>query len=66
MELTINDIANALQIIDTVTRRGAFSGEELSQVGMVRDRFAAFIRAAQEQAAAEVSSDPAETAVDKE
>ncbi len=53
MELTVNDIAAAVQVIDVATARGAIRGEELSQVGALRDRFAAFVRAAQEQAAAE-------------
>lgn len=52
MELNINDIAAAVQIIDVVTARGAIRGEELSQVGALRDKFAAFVRAAQEQQAA--------------
>jgi hypothetical protein len=43
MELTVNDIAAALKIIDVVTTRGAFTGEELSQVGALRDRFAQFV-----------------------
>ena len=64
MELNVNDIASALQIIDVVAKRGAFAGEELTQVGMLRDRLAAFVKAAQEQAAAEQekvdAADPAE------
>lgn len=61
MELNINDIAAAVQIIDVVTARGAIRGEELSQVGTLRDKFAAFVRAAQEQQAA---NDAAQEAVD--
>lgn len=49
MQLTINDIAAAVQIIDIVSARGAFRGEELSQVGALRDRYAAFVTAAQAQ-----------------
>jgi len=48
VQLTVNDIAAALQVIDIVTSRGAFRGEELSQVGALRDKFSAFVRAAQE------------------
>jgi len=59
MELTVNDIAAALQVIDVTTARGAIRGDELSQVGALRDRFAAFVRAAQEQAAAEQSTETA-------
>lgn len=57
MELTINDIAAVVQTIDVVTARGAIRGEELSQVGALRDRFAAFVRAAQEQAAAQQAAE---------
>jgi hypothetical protein len=48
MQLTINDIAIAVQLIDVVTARGAFRGDELSQVGAVRDKFAGAVKAAQE------------------
>lgn len=39
------DLANALRIIDAAAERGAFRGDELSQVGMVRDKIAAFLEA---------------------
>ena len=47
--LSLNDISAAVQIIDVVTPRGAFRGEELAGVGMVRERFMAFLRHAKEQ-----------------
>ena len=47
--LSLNDISAAVQIIDVVTPRGAFRGEELASVGMVRERFMAFLRHAKEQ-----------------
>ena len=49
MQLTLNDIAAVVQIIDVVTARGAIRGDELSQVGALRDRYAAFVAAAQAQ-----------------
>jgi hypothetical protein len=55
--LSLQDIANALQIIDIAVSRGAIRGEETSSVGMVRDRLAAFLAANQQQQAAEVDSD---------
>lgn len=58
MQLSINDIAAVVQLIDVVTSRGAFRGEELSQVGGLRDKFAAFVAAAQE--AAKTTEDEAE------
>jgi len=39
------DIAACVQIIDIVTKRGAFEGPELSDVGTVRNRLAAFLEA---------------------
>jgi len=47
MELSVQDISNALQIIDECARRGAFQGPELQSVGVVRDKFAAFVDAHQ-------------------
>ena len=63
MQLTINDIAAAVQLIDVVTSRGAFRGDELSQVGALRDKYAAFVKAAQE---AEEAAKAAEQSVDTE
>ena len=60
MELTINDINSALQIIDVVTSRGAFRGEELTQVGVLRDKFAACIKAAQDVQGEVVEDTPKE------
>lgn len=55
MQLTLNDIAAVVQIIDIVTARGAFRGEELSQVGALRDKYVAFVTAAQAQESPEES-----------
>lgn len=44
--LGLPDIINAVRIIDAAAERGAFKGNELSQVGAVRDKIAAFIEAA--------------------
>lgn len=57
MQLTVNDIAAAVQIIDVVTSRGAFRGDELSQVGALRDKFAAFVTATQEAQSTQESVD---------
>lgn len=58
MQLTLNEIAAVVQLIDVVTARGAFRGEELSEVGALRDKYAAFVKSAQEaQATAEESVD---------
>ena len=47
--LSYNDIQAAVKIIDVTSARGAIQGEELVQVGTVRERFVAFLRYAQEQ-----------------
>lgn len=57
--LTIIDVQNALRIIDVAAERGAFKGAELSQVGGVRDRVAAFLEsvaAAQAEVAGETEA----------
>lgn len=47
--LSYADITAAVQIIDVCTQRGAIQGDELMQVGTVRERFVAFLRHAQSQ-----------------
>jgi hypothetical protein len=42
-DLNVGDMNAVLRIIDVVTERGAFKGEELSSIGNVRDRVAAFV-----------------------
>ena len=42
-ELTIKDITNALSIIDVCVKRGAIGGDELTTVGLVRDKLASFV-----------------------
>ena len=51
--LGVEDLTNALRIINTATERGAFKANELSFVGQVYDKFATFVRAAQEEAKAQ-------------
>jgi len=58
-QLSIQDIAAAVQVIDISARRGAFEGAELTQVGTLRDRMAAFL---QSQQPAEEEQAPAEEA----
>lgn len=60
--LTLQDIAAALQVIDVCVQRGAIRGEELSAVGTVRDRFAAFLKAAQAEQQAEAGEEEAPAA----
>jgi len=44
--LSLNDIGACVSIIDIVTKRGAFEGPEMADVGAVRNRLATFLDAA--------------------
>ena len=46
--LSLQDIATVVQIIDIVSRRGGFEGQELEAVGGLRNRVVAFLNAASE------------------
>lgn len=59
-QLSIQDIVAAVQVIDISAKRGTFEGTELSQVGMLRDRLAVFLKSqqpAEEEAAAEEATE---------
>jgi len=45
VQLSLGDIIGAVQIIDICSKRGAFEGQELAQVGALRDRLAQFAQA---------------------
>jgi hypothetical protein len=53
--LSLNDITACVSIIDIVTKRGAFEGSEMADVGAVRNRLATFLAAA--KAAREPAAD---------
>lgn len=42
-QITLVDLQNALRIIDVAAERGAFKGGELTSIGSVRDKLAAFL-----------------------
>jgi hypothetical protein len=42
-QIGVVDLQNALRIIDASAERGTFKGNELSAVGVTRDRIAAFL-----------------------
>ena len=44
-ELNLNDLAVVLQVIDVCSKRGAFEGNELKDVGTLRNRIAAYVDA---------------------
>lgn len=46
-ELNINDLIAMRNVIDVVTKRGAFQANELSSVGQLFDKLSTFLDAAQ-------------------
>jgi|TARA_R110000803_G_scaffold78187_4_gene143316 hypothetical protein len=44
--LSLSDIKGCVSIIDIVTKRGAFEGPELAEVGTLRNRLDSFLTAA--------------------
>ena len=44
VQLSLQDIATVVQLIDIVSRRGAFEGNELAGVGMLRNKMEMFLR----------------------
>lgn len=59
--LNLSDIRSCVAIIDIVTKRGAFEGAELSDVGAVRNRLEGFLKAADEAQAAKVAEEEVTT-----
>ena len=49
--IDINDIAAVVQLIDIVSTRGAFRGEELLIVGAMRNKFSEIVKSQQPPAA---------------
>jgi hypothetical protein len=44
-QLSLNDFALVINIIDACTERGAFKGNELAAIGQLREKFVAFVKA---------------------
>jgi hypothetical protein len=44
VQLSLQDIATVIQMIDVASRRGAFEGRELAGVGMLRNKFELFLQ----------------------
>jgi len=44
VQLSLNDIATFVQIVDVASRRGAFEGRELQGVGGLRNKVEAFLQ----------------------
>lgn len=49
VQISLQDIATVVQVIDVVSRRGAFEGNEMAHMGMLRNKFAEFLRQNQPQ-----------------
>ena len=49
VQLSLQDIATMVQIIDICTKRGGFEGPELEAVGGLRNRIVAFVNQNAEQ-----------------
>ena len=45
-QLTLNDLASVIRLIDVISSRGGFKGEELSEIGALRDKYLSFLQAA--------------------
>lgn len=62
-QISINDLQNVVKVIDAAAERGAFKGNELTAVGAVRDKVAAFLAAIPSNEEAEApGATPAEAA----
>ena len=42
--INLNDVATVVQLIDVVSQRGGFRGDELAGIGMLRNKLEAFVR----------------------
>ena len=47
VQLSLQDIATCVQMVDLCSKRGAFEGPELETVGGLRNRLVAFVEATQ-------------------
>ena len=59
-QLTLNDIAAVIRVIDVISSRGGFKGEELSEVGALRDKYLAFLQAASAESESQESDEDEE------
>lgn len=44
VQISLQDIATVVQMIDVTSRRGAFEGNEMAGVGMLRNKLETFLR----------------------
>lgn len=44
VQLSLQDIATVVQMVDVVSRRGGFEGNEMAGIGMLRNKLELFLR----------------------
>lgn len=44
VQISLQDIATVVQMIDVTSRRGAFEGNEMAGIGMLRNKLEMFLR----------------------
>ena len=67
-QISLIDLANVVQIIDAVTARGAFKGEELEAIGSTRNRIASFLQSVapqQEEGSSDETDETEEVVVEE-
>jgi hypothetical protein len=64
--INLSDLQSLLNVIDIATQRGAFKGNELSQVGAVYDKLDVFLRFVADQQQAQQEAQEAQEAQSKE
>lgn len=65
VNITLQDLGTVVQIIDVVTKRGAFEGGELADVGALRNKIVEFVKKTQAESAARKQQE-AESATDQD
>jgi len=60
INISLQELGGVVQLIDICSKRGAFEGGELAQVGHLRGKFVAFLEANAPKEDAEATEEPAE------
>ena len=64
INLSLQDIATVVQMIDVVSRRGGIAGNELAGIGMLRNKFEMFLQQNAPQGEAPQGGLPADAPAD--
>lgn len=57
MDITNNDIADIVKIIDVCSSRGAFRGEELAGIGTLRNKLVSYLQSIAQPAPEQTEDD---------